>query len=220
MKLITYADRDMMAIDLANVLAGELKAALFHADWASFAVPGGSTPGPVFDDLCAATLDWDRVRVIPTDERLVPPDHDRSNERLIRERLLVGAAAEAQFVGLRPGADGMEGLCSRVSRYLPLSVLVLGMGDDMHTASLFPGAQGLEAALEPDAPPVIRIETPGAPEPRISLTAPVLRGAMSTHLVITGQEKRAALERAVELNDPRLAPVSAILKNATIHWAE
>lgn len=220
MKLLTYPDRDMMAIDLANVLAGELNGALFHADWVSFAVPGGTTPGPVFDVLCATTLDWDRVRVIPTDERVVPPDHERSNERLIRERLLVGAAAEARFVGLRPGADGMAGVCDRISRYLPLSVLLLGMGEDMHTASLFPGAQGLEAALDPDAPPSMKIDAPGAPEPRVTLTAPALSGALAIHIVITGAGKRAALERAAKLNDPRLAPVSAVLKNATVHWAE
>ncbi|TCO70373.1 6-phosphogluconolactonase [Rhodovulum euryhalinum] len=220
MKLITYPDVEMMIIDLANVLAGELNNVLFHADRVTLALPGGTTPGPLYDDLCATPLPWDRVRVLPTDERLVAPDHPRSNEGMIRSRLLTGAAAAAQVVGLCPGADGIEGVSNRIGAALPIDILVLGMGADMHIASLFPGAPELEAALGPDAPPVMQVTAPGQPEPRITLTAPVLRGAMSTHILITGADKRAALDRAVELDDPRLAPVCAVLKTATVHWAE
>lgn len=220
MKLITYPDTEMMIIHLANVLAGELNNALFNGDRITVALPGGTTPGPLYDDLCGTTLDWDRVRVMPTDERLVPPDHPRSNEGMIRARLLTGAASGARFVGLRPGADGMAGLNERVARALPLTILVLGMGEDMHIASLFPDAPELEAALRPDAPPVMQIAPPGQPEARITLTAPVLRGALSTHILITGATKRAALERAAALDDPMVAPVCTVLNNATVHWAE
>ncbi|SIO22252.1 6-phosphogluconolactonase [Rhodovulum sp. ES.010] len=220
MKLVTYPDTEMMMIDLANVLAGELNNALFHQERVTLAVPGGTTPGPLFDDLCGTTLPWDRVRVMPTDERLVPPDHARSNEGMIKARLVTGEAASARLIGLRPGADGMPGLVERVKRALPIDILVLGMGADMHVASLFPGARELEAALRSDAPPVMEITAPGQPETRITLTAPALKGAMSIHILISGAEKRAALERAAELNDPRLAPVSTVLKSATVHWAE
>lgn len=220
MKLITYPDFEMMIIDLANVLAGELNNVLFGAERVTIALPGGSTPGPLYDDLCATSLDWDRVRVMPTDERLVPADHPRSNEAMLKARLLTDQAEAARFIGLRPGADGMAGLSERVRRALPLDILVLGMGADMHIASLFPGSPQLEAALRPDAPPVMEITAPGQPEPRITLTGPVLREAVSTHILISGAEKRAALERAAELNDPRLAPVAMVLKSATVHWAE
>ncbi|PTW51950.1 6-phosphogluconolactonase [Rhodovulum kholense] len=220
MKLLTYPDLEMMMIALANVLAGELNNALFHEDRVSIALPGGTTPGPLYDDLCASSLDWSRVRVLPTDERLVAPDHPRSNEGMIRARLLTGKAAEARFIGLRPGADGMDGLTERVRRALPLNVLVLGMGDDMHAASLFPGAPELDAALSPEAPPVMQITPPGQPEPRITLTAPVLQGALSIHILITGAAKRAALEQAAELADPHLAPICTVLKDATVHWTE
>jgi len=220
MKFVTYPDVEMMMIDLANVLAGEINNVLFAAERVTVALPGGSTPGPLYDDLCGTSLDWDRVRVMPTDERLVAPDHPRSNEAMLKSRLLTGEAAAARFIGLRPGADGMAGLTERVKRALPLDILVLGMGADMHIASLFPGSPQLEAALRSDAPPVMEVTAPGQPEERITLTAPALREAMSTHILITGTEKRAALERAAELNDPRLAPVATVLKSATVHWAE
>jgi 6-phosphogluconolactonase len=106
-----------------------------------------------------------------------------------------------------------------VATLLPLSVVLLGMGGDMHTASLFPGADRLAEALAPDAPPVMAMRAPGAPEPRVTLTAPVLDGAMSKHVVITGAEKRAALERAAQLS-PMEAPIRAVWSDLTVHWAE
>ncbi len=223
MNLIEYPDRDMLAIDLANLLAGELKAALLSHDTASFAVPGGTTPGPVFDALCAAPLEWDRVLVLPTDERWVAPDHARSNERLIREHLLVARAAEARFLSLHgPGAhpeDDLDDIAARVAQVLPLSVLLLGMGADYHVASLFPGAPGLAAALADDAPPLAAMAPAGQAEARISLTAPVLDGALKKHLVIYGTDKREALERARSLS-PEDAPVQAVLSDMNVHWAE
>jgi 6-phosphogluconolactonase len=93
------------------------------------------------------------------------------------------------------------------------------MGADMHTASLFPGADLLAQALAADAPPVMALRADAAGEPRITLTAPVLKGAFHTHILITGPEKRAAIERAATLPE-RDAPVRAVLGNATVHWAE
>ncbi|GAB4541617.1 MAG: 6-phosphogluconolactonase [Ruegeria sp.] len=223
MNIQEYADRDMLAIDVANALAGELEAALLHNDIVALAVPGGTTPGPIFDNLCAADLDWDRVRVLPTDERCVPAESDRSNERLIRERLLTNRAAAAEFVPLFiPGKspeDILPEIEALIAPVLPLSVLVLGMGDDMHTASLFPGMAGLDAALDGDAPPLAVARPQSQPEPRITLTAPVLNGALSKHLVIFGPKKRDALERAMSL-PPEEAPIAAVLDGITVHWAE
>ncbi len=98
MKIVDYADRDMLAINLANRLAGDLETALLHNETVSFAVPGGTSPGPIFDILCASDLDWARVHILLTDERWVPEDHTRSNTRLIRERLLTARAAKARFL--------------------------------------------------------------------------------------------------------------------------
>ena len=223
MNIIDYPDREMLAIDLANNLAGALEGFLLTHDLASFAVPGGTTPGPIFDALCAADLDWDRVHVMPTDERWVPQDHARSNARLICERLLTGRAASATFLPLyAPAEDPDEVLAdieAMIAPVLPLSVLLLGMGEDMHAASLFPGAPGLAEALAPDAPilSVLRPET--EPEARVSLSAHVLDDALSKHLVIYGSAKREALERALTL-PPEEAPVQAVLSAMTVHWAE
>lgn len=221
--LIEYPDREMMMIDLANVLAGELNSCLMRHEHASFAVPGGTTPGPVFDSLCAADLDWSRVHVMLTDERWVPEDDPRSNTALVRERLLVERAAAAVYVPLYTGAERPEDAIAEVGGALvdelPISVMLLGMGADMHTASLFPGAEGLADALDLHAPPVAAIRAPGAGEPRLTLTLPVLKSAMARHIVITGAEKREALDRARGL-PPEEAPVGAVLSGATVHWAE
>lgn len=223
MKLVEYADSEMMMIDLANTLAGELESALLANDRVSFAVPGGTTPGPIFDVLCAAKhIDWARVHVMLTDERWVPEVSERSNTRLLRERLLTGAAAAAHYIPLYGGTqtpeDSLADLESGLAEHLPVSVMLLGMGADMHTASIFPGADKLDEALHGDHL-LVPMRAPGAPEPRITLSAKVLNGAMSRHIVIKGADKREALEKAQTLSADK-APVAAILAGSTVHWAE
>ncbi len=222
MRIIDYPDRDLLAIDVANRLAGELKNALLRNDHASFAVPGGTTPGPVFDALCAADLDWSRVHVFPTDERWVPQDDPRSNAGLIAARLLTGRAAAARLLPLYAPADRPEDvlpeLTAELVPELPISVLLLGMGADGHVASLFPGAPELAQALAPDAPILVAQTPPSQPERRVSLSAPVLDGAMSKHLVITGADKRARLDAAMA-EAPEDAPVAAVLDGMIVHWA-
>jgi 6-phosphogluconolactonase len=218
-----YPDREMMYLALANTIAGDLSAFLRRDGHASFCVPGGTTPGPIFDTLSGVDLDWANVTVFLNDERWVPEDHARSNTRLIRERLLRGTAAAANYVPLyadtaQPEA-ALEALGAGITPHLPISVLLLGMGTDMHTASLFPGADHLAEALSSQAPPLMALRADAAGEPRITLTAPVLRGAMTTHIVITGAEKRSAIERAAQLTELE-APVKAVLATATVHWAE
>jgi len=222
MKLIEYADSEILWMSLANAIAGELNRALMTHERVSLAVPGGTTPGPAFDVLAGVTLDWGRVDVILTDERWVPETSPRSNTRLLRERLLVGTAATAQLLPLYADAEqpeeALDALSDGIRPHLPISVLLLGMGADMHTASLFPGADRLDEALGAHAPPLLPMRAEGAGEPRITLTAPVLAGALSTHILITGDEKRAALDKAQTLS-PREAPVKAVLSEAVVHWA-
>lgn len=222
MKLKEYPDTDMLAIDLANILADELAEALHHEDRVLFAVPGGTSPGPVFDDLCAADIDWSRVDVILTDERWVPEDHPRSNARLIKERLLVHRASAARYLPLyTPAHEPQEVLAeleSLIVPELPIAVALLGMGADMHTASLFPNAPGLRKALEPNAPILVPVFPEDQPEGRVTLSARVLDGAISKHLLITGDAKRVALQNAVHL-EPEDAPINAVLGGATVHWA-
>ena len=223
MNLVEYPDQEMLAIDLANKLAGELTAALDHEDRVLFVVAGGSTPGPVYDDLCDADLDWGRVDVMLSDERWVPEVHVRSNTRMIRQRLLTGRAAAARYLPLYARAEHPEKVLPELEALivpnLPAQVVLLGMGADMHTASLFPGAEGLEAALARRAPVLVPIRPRGEDEMRISLSARVINEAMAKHIVITGQQKRAALERARTLPVAE-APVAAVLNGATVHWAQ
>ncbi|MCW1951269.1 MAG: 6-phosphogluconolactonase [Octadecabacter sp.] len=221
MELIEYPDAEIMMIDLANTLAGELEGHLLNHDTVSFAVPGGTTPGPIFDVLCGAKhLDWARISVMLTDERRVPQDHARSNTRLVKERLLVDAAAAANYVSYVPSGDAanIAELSKTVEPHLPISVMLLGMGADMHTASIFPNSPDLATAL--DTPyPLVTVQPPDGLEPRISLSMQALKGAMSCHVVIIGAEKREALERAKTLT-PTDAPIAGVLAGATVHWAE
>lgn len=223
MKLVEYPDREMMMIDLANLLAGAINSRLMPGDRCTLVVPGGTTPGPVFETLCAASLDWDRVDVFLSDERWVAEDDERSNAGLLRRTLLRDRAASARFhpffrAGTTPDTAAPD-LAEGIAPLLPVDVLLLGMGSDMHTASLFPGADGLAAALAPDAPAVLPVTDPGTGEARVTLSAPVLEGAMSKHVLITGAEKRAALDRAAGLS-PEEAPIRAVWGDLTVHWAE
>lgn len=223
MRLIAYPDRGALMQGVAVALAKGLAAALSAGGRASFSVPGGSTPGPVFDHLAATALDWGQVAVFLNDERWVGEESPRSNTRLLRARLLVGQAAPARLVPLYAPApapeDRLAELAAGLAPHLPISVLLLGMGEDMHTASLFPGADRLAEAMAPDAPVLMALRAEAAGEARITLTARVLAAAGEVHLLITGAAKRAAIEAAARL-PPMQAPVRAVLGRAIIHWAE
>ena len=223
MNFQSYPDREMMFLSLANDIAGQLGEFLRRDGHASLCVPGGTTPAPIFDTLSGVDLDWANVAVFLNDERWVAEDNPRSNTRLLRERLMRGFAARARLVPLYAPAEQPEDMLGALSDgltpHLPISVLLLGMGADMHTASLFPGADRLAEALAPNAPALMALRAEAAGEPRITLTAQVLKAAYNIHILITGAEKREAIERAASL--PALeAPVRAVLDNATVHWAE
>ena len=221
MDFIEYSDADMMMLSLARILSRDLREALLRRDRALFAVPGGTTPGPVFDMLSAVDIDWDRVDVVPGDERWLPEDHPRSNAGQLRARLLRGKASAAHLLPLwrdLPPAEGAALSAADLEPLLPIDVALVGMGSDMHTASMFPGAPELALALANDAPVIVPITAPDAPEPRVTMSARVLKDAFALHVLIVGAEKREALERAQKLS-PSEAPINALLSRASVHWA-
>lgn len=223
MKFISYPDREFLMLELAGKITSELSEELNIYGRATLSVPGGTTPGPIFDILSGVNLDWANVAVMLNDERWVGEDSPRSNTRLLKERLLVDKAASATLIPLYAEASEpelmLETLAQAIAPHLPLTVLLLGMGADMHTASLFPGADLLAEALAPHAPILMALRAEAAGEPRITLSARVLAEAKNIHILITGSEKRAAIEAAANL--PALeAPVRVVLDNATVHWAE
>ncbi len=222
MNMIEYPDRDTLMADVAIALAADLRSALQQNETVSFAVPGGTTPGPVFDALSAIDLDWSRVQVLLSDERWVPESNPQSNAALIRKRLLTGHAATAKFTPyFMENTDSVVAanqLSSELSSLAPIDVLLLGMGADMHTASLFPGSDGLAEALNEDAQMLLPISIEGQEVQRFTLTGPYLKSAQATHVLITGEDKRKAITQAQSLS-PTEAPVQVVLSNALIHWS-
>ena len=219
---LEYNDREELVSSVAKILASDLIASIKDRENVMFSVPGGSTPGPIFDKLCEFDLDWRRVSIILNDERWVPESNERSNTKLLRERLLIKKATLATYISMYSDTItpelGIPKLKKRIDPDLPISVLLFGMGADMHTASLFPGGDKLEEALSNNAPTLLPMRAAGAMEARMTLTAQVLNSSRFKHLVIFGQEKRKAFEKAIDLPNS-IAPVSAILPGASVHWA-
>ena len=222
-KIIKYDEREELIQKVAAKISSALITALEGRETITFAVPGGTTPGPILEKLSEFYLDWARVNVILGDERWVPHSHERSNTRLIMKTLFKNEAKKARFIPMYADfaspEEGILHINKDIEPALPLSVALLGMGADMHTASLFPGSKNLGLALSKDAPNVVAVSATGIPEPRISLTARVLNSSQEKHLVFFGVDKKRVLDEAMFL-DPLSAPVSAVLDGAVVHWAE
>ncbi|MDA9994974.1 6-phosphogluconolactonase [Planktomarina temperata] len=223
MQLTSYETASEMMQSLSAQIASELSAAIALRGRACLAVPGGSTPGQLFDLLSQAVLDWANVTVMLTDERWVPTDSPRSNTGLIKNRLLVNSASAARYIALyAPGLDhvgGARALSQQVAPNLPIDVVVLGMGADMHTASLFSGAPELSLAQDARADAVMPMVPVGSDlEPRVTLSAQALETARQTHVLIIGEDKKLALAQAQSLS-PIDAPIAQFLPNATVHWS-
>jgi 6-phosphogluconolactonase len=209
-----------LAPAFAEWTAEILRLAISERGAALLAVSGGATPLRFFQALSLRPIDWTRVSVTLVDERRVADDNPRSNARLVRDALLKNAAAAAKFV---PLADSrltpQQELSSARARIAtlpsPADLVVLGMGDDGHTASWFPGADGLDEAMAPAARALVAPIAPGGLEPRLTLTGRVILRARHIALQIEGPQKLATLERALEDGPTDAMPIRAILRHAS-----
>lgn len=213
-----FTDGTQLAEALAAAVAARLEAAIATRGVASLAVSGGRTPERLFAALSAKPLDWAKVVVTLVDERWVPVDDARSNEALVRAGLLQGPAAAARFVGLVSEAaspeEGQAEVARRIAALpLPFDAVVLGMGTDGHTASFFPKGDSLAEALDPrGGAPVLPLRAPGAGEPRITLTLPLILAAGAVYLHIEGTDKAAVLAEALKDGPAEAMPVRAVLR--------
>jgi 6-phosphogluconolactonase len=230
---------DALNADLAQDIAQRLNNAIHARGFAVLSVSGGKSPIALFEALRVQTVDWANVRVTLVDERCVPNTHPDSNALLVQNHLLQGLAAKAQFVSMVSAAttDTLEPKASDVGNitHVPLlapvvqakvagialvaagiaDVLVLGMGTDGHTASLFPDAPNLQDALDSrntQACVAIELTHPpaNAPYARVTQTLAQILSARHIVLPLSGADKRNTLQHAWAKADPRY-PVSFVL---------
>lgn len=219
MDLRTFPSSEALAEALADFVAAAIESRLRRDGKAAIAVSGGRTPTRFFEALATRRLPWSDVVVTLVDERWVPEDSPRSNAALVRRHLLQGKASAAEFLPLwcdvPTPEDGLPAVTTDVLDLpLPFAAAVLGMGDDGHTASFFPGGDRLVEAIDPGIHlPVIPMRAPGAGEPRITLTLPVLLASDRLALHVEGASKKTVLDAALADGPAEDMPIRAVLRS-------
>ena len=200
---------------LAQSIVDHLNDALAEKGSASLIVSGGSTPQKLFNALCTMDIEWDKIKIGLCDERIVEPTHDDSNEKLVRETLMTGYAVKATFVSMIGDSLEVDEIeCSQriKSTLTPFDVLVLGMGDDAHTASLFPNNPKLCEAYDLNRENIcITVEPQHAPHKRISLTLGAILSAHHVYLHFQGESKLNVYKEALSGTDTFTMPIRAII---------
>jgi 6-phosphogluconolactonase len=215
-----FANGEALAPALAEWTADRLRAAIAERGAALLVVSGGKTPARYFQALSDMPLDWTRVAVTLADERRVADDSPRSNARLVREDLLRNNATAASFTPLADvrlsESQELSAASARVANLpLPADIVVLGMGDDGHTASWFPGAEGLAEAMDPGARQLVApIQAADAIEPRLTLTGRVILRARAIALLFEGQDKLKTFAAALEDGPEEKMPIRAVIRRA------
>jgi 6-phosphogluconolactonase len=203
-----------LAETLAQDVAAWLQAAVAEKDSAVLAVSGGNSPTPFFVALSQLKIDWAKVQVTLVDERQVAEASARSNAKLVKESLMRDEAAKAQFVPLYENPNA-----ANLSRF---DVVILGMGNDGHTASFFPGGDHLRAALDLGLPhSIVTMNAPGAGEPRLTFSLARLLAAKHLCLHIQGEDKMKVLDQALAGDDKFEMPIRAVLhsqKPVSLYW--
>lgn len=228
-----YPDGEALATALARELIATVDAALAQRGEALLALAGGRTPLPAYRALAShwrARSDASRIVVMPTDDRCVPHDHPNSNVGELRA-IFDGAPVRVEALTIRDGdADRSVPYAQAMlaDHRGDFDAVVLGMGMDAHTASLFPNARQLTDGLDPAGSlEALRVDPdplpPEAPFPRISLTLPRLLRSRTLHLALTGEPKRAVLAQAQRATDAMERPITAVLHApgamVHVHWS-
>ncbi|MDF2642302.1 MAG: pgl [Pseudomonas sp.] len=220
----TFDNPKLLAETLAANVAARLNAAIDENGTATLVVSGGRSPVAFFESLAQQPLDWSNVVVSLADERWVPTEHPDSNAGLLQRHLLQGPAAQARFVGLYTVAPTVEEAAQAADRILaelpPIDVLILGMGDDGHTASLFPDSPNLAEALDLQSERrCLPMLAPSVPRQRLTMTRQLLASARLPILSISGQAKLDTLRAALASEDIARMPVRAFLDSSLeIYW--
>ena len=222
-----YYSREQASAAAAQRIANALSHRLANQKTASLVVSGGTTPAQCFAALAHADIDWSRVGVLPSDDRWVPGEHDDSNEKLVRNTLLVNGAARADLLAFYDGKISVEERAATFDKEIrfvpfPFACSLLGMGTDGHFASLFPDAENLDEGLDLESNTLcLPVRTAASPHPRITLTLAALSRSDEIVLLIFGAEKRTVYEKAKAGNSRY--PVTRLLrqKRAPVHvyWA-
>lgn len=210
---------------LAEAVADALRTDLAQQERALLIVSGGSTPVPFFEALSQVDLPWERVDVTLADERWVPETDSDSNTGLLKRHFLQNKAAKANFVPLTTQhATAEEGVAelTAVSEKLswPASVVILGMGDDGHTASLFPDSPQLEEGLTTEAP-LLAVTAPSMKtKSRITFSRKQLKNARRHFIHLSGAAKREIFTKAFGGDDIREYPIRSFMDTpVALYWA-
>ena len=228
MKINNFPDSSALNTAFAAEIADKLAAAIAARGHAVLAVSGGKTPLPLFDALSQTDLPWQQVTITLADDRYLPDTAADSNERLVKAALLQNKAATARFVSLYQPAESAEAavpvLLERVRNLADFDVLILGMGEDGHTASLFPCSAELSAGLAEDAPDLLATNPTTAPYQRISFSKNRLMRAKAIYLHLVGAKKLQVLQQAAAGTDVNAMPIRAFLAlqqpELTVMYAE
>ena len=216
------ADRARQAANLAAAIAAQLADALDRRPVATLVVSGGTTPYAMYAQLAQHELDWARVQITLADERWVAIDNADSNERQVRASLLRHGAAAARFIGLKNAAnrpaDGAAAAWVAIGAMpRPFDAVVLGMGEDGHTASLFPRGPELAAGLDARARPgCIAVQPSTATHARLSLNLAALLDSRRIFVQIIGELKWRVYEKARAAGPDQDMPIRAILRQYTV----
>ena len=225
----TFKSRTELDNTLAQNVASLLSEAVSKNGKASIAVSGGSTPKGFFAALSNIDLPWANITVTLADERWVNIDSDASNTRLVFESLIQNKAVDAKFFHLKQGVKLNEETLADLnvavdSSLLPFDVVILGMGEDGHTASLFPCSEQIDVCLDENSPSIISVQPETAPHQRVSFSYQALKNSQHIILHICGDNKRQVLDQALSNSNAKEMPIRAFLHsqdvNTQVLWAE